>query len=380
MRAASAGLTSFSVFQAAKIFYSLPMTGDKIGGVFFTAVLLFILYQAARMLAPFFGPLLCAITVAIVCYPIHAWISRRLKSWGASLRALVSLGVIWLFAVVPLAFIIWSTAAETQAVLPEVKAATHSLVAKVRTFQTDHGNWRDRLPRTIAERLDAGASQLGEKLANASEAFLGFAAEGAAGMARNILGVAFDLLVVLLVLFFLLRDGPDMVRQLHDILPLSTALKDRLAERIKNTVEGVVRGAVIVGLAQGLVAMMGFFIVGARAAILLGCFTAVASLVPVVGTALVWVPVSLGYLVTGSLWKGVFLIAWGLLIGVLDNVVRPMVVGSKANIPFLWLTFSLLGGLQVFGLKGLLLGPLIFAILPILLEIFKASLSPKNNI
>lgn len=356
------------------------MTSDRIGAAFFAALLLFILYQAARMLAPFFGPLLCAIAAAIVCYPVHAWISRRLKGWGASLRALVSLGVIWLFAVVPLTFIIWSTAAEIQAVLPEVKTATHSLIAKVATFQAQHRDWRDRLPRRIAERLDAGSMNLGEKLANASEAFLGFLAEGAAGLARNVLDFVFDLLLFLLALFFLLRDGPDMVRQLQDVLPLSAALKGRLAERTKDTVEGVVRGAVIVGLAQGFAAMVGFFIVGARAAVLLGCLTAVASLVPAVGTALVWVPVSLAYLVTGSIWKGVFLIAWGLMIGVLDNVVRPAAVGSKADIPFLWLTFSLLGGLQVFGLKGLLLGPLIFAILPILLDIFKAARGPVNNI
>ncbi|MCX5788903.1 MAG: AI-2E family transporter [Elusimicrobia bacterium] len=356
------------------------MTGDRIGGAFFAAVLLFVLYQAARMLAPFFGPILCAIAAAIVCYPIHAWISRRLKSRGASLRALISLCVIWLFAVVPLTFMIRSMAVETQAALPEVKTATQSLVAKVSAFQTQPSNWRDRLPARIAERLDAGAIHLGEKLASVSEVLLGIVAGGAAGLAMNILDFAFDFSIFLLVLFFLLRDGPDMVRQLQDVLPLSTALKGRLAERIKDTVEGVVRGAVIVGLAQGFVAMVGFLVVGARAAILLGCLTAVASLVPAVGTAMVWVPVSLGYLVTGSLWKGVFLIVWGLLISTVDSVLRPMVVGSKADIPFLWLTLSLLGGIQAFGIKGLILGPLTFAILPILLDIFKASLSPKADI
>ena len=356
------------------------MTGDKVGGAFFAAVLLFVLYQAARMLAPFFGPILCAIAVAIVCYPIHAWISRRLKSRGASLRALVSLCVIWLFAVVPLTFMIRSMAVEAQAVLPEVRIATQSVVARMSVLQAEHSNWRDRLPTTIAGRLDAGAIHVGEKLANVSEVLLGVVAGGAAGLALNILDFVFDFSIFLLVLFFLLRDGPDMVLQIQDVLPLSTTLKGRLAERIKNTVEGVVRGAIIVGLAQGFVAMVGFLIVGARAAILLSCLTAVASLVPAVGTALVWVPVSLGYLVTGSLWKGVFLIAWGLLISMVDSVIRPMVVGRKANIPFLWLTLSLLGGIQAFGIKGLILGPLTFAVLPILLDIFKASLSPKADI
>ncbi|MDD5629882.1 MAG: AI-2E family transporter, partial [Elusimicrobia bacterium] len=256
------------------------MAGWKIEGPFFAVLLLFILYQAARMLAPFSGPLLCAVAAAIVCYPVHAWIGRRLSRRGPAFRALVSLGVIWLFAVVPLSFIIWSTVAETEAVLPEVKAATQSVVAKVRNFQAGHRDWRDRLPSRIAERLDADTIGLGEKLANASEAVVGFLAESAAGLAKNIMGFAFDLFLFLLVLFFLLRDGPDLVRQLHDLLPLPADLKGRLAERVKATVEGVVRGAVIVGLAQGFVAMVGFFIVGARAAILLGCLTAIASLVP----------------------------------------------------------------------------------------------------
>jgi predicted PurR-regulated permease PerM len=331
------------------------------------------------MLAPFFGPLLGAVAAAIVCYPIHAWISRRLKRWNASLRALLSLLVVCLFVVAPLSFIVWSTVSESQAVLPEVKTTTHNVIAKVRDFQVRHRNWRDYLPRRAAERLDASAIHLQEKLATATETLVRVLAESAAELAKNLLGFLLDLALFLLVLFFLLRDGPDLVRQLQDLLPLSPAVKGRLIERVKGTVEGVVRGAAIVGLAQGLFALVGFFIVGTRAPVLLGCLTAVASLVPIVGTALVWVPVSLAYFATGSPWKGLFLVVWGVLIGVLDNVIRPLAVGRKANVPFLWLTFSLLGGLQVFGIKGLLLGPLIFAILPILLEIHRATLTQKND-
>jgi predicted PurR-regulated permease PerM len=108
--------------------------------------------------------------------------------------------------------------------------------------------------------------------------------------------------------------------------------------------------------------------------------TFAATLIPSVGTALIWVPVAIYLFIAGLVGKGIFMVLWGILaIGLIDNVVRPLVVGNKADMPFFWLFFAILGGLDAFGIKGLILGPLILGLMPVLLDIYRSRYTERRR-
>ncbi len=348
------------------------MTRDRFSVLFFFLLLAFFLFQAGRMLAPFFGPLLCALAVAIVCYPMHARIRRWLKSRSRSFQAFVSDLAVLLFIVVPVALVITAVIDQVQALVPQVRGHSEKWMQWLQSGTWHRPLWMDRLPPSVVERFHVSGPDLHGRLQTSIDAAGALLAGSVAGAARNLLRLFFDLLLFQFILFFLFRDGDRLYAQWNELLPLSETLKSRLHQRIQGTVEGVVRGAAIVGLAQGLIAMIGFFIVGADAAVLLGCMTVLASIIPGVGTALVWVPVCLYYFLIGGIWKAVVTLGFGFASGIVDNILRPLVVGQKAEMSLLWLTLAVLGGVQIFGVMGLLLGPLIFGLLPILFEIYRA--------
>jgi predicted PurR-regulated permease PerM len=145
-------------------------------------------------------------------------------------------------------------------------------------------------------------------------------------------------------------------------------------------VTGVARGAMITSLAQGLAATIGFLILGTPSAFLLGFVSMLLSVIPLLGTALVWGPACVYYFWSGSALKGAFLLVWSIAVtGSIDNFLRPWLIGSRENIPFFWLFFSIVGGLQVFGLFGVLLGPLAIAVLTILLDIYRQAYLPPSS-
>jgi predicted PurR-regulated permease PerM len=159
-------------------------------------------------------------------------------------------------------------------------------------------------------------------------------------------------------------------------VPLESDVKAYLAEHMGNTINSVLRGWFLTALAQGVLAIAGYLIAGVPSAILLGVLTSVAGLIPSIGTALVWGPVGLLLLSQGSIGMGIFLLIYGFfVISLVDNVLRPMLVGSHADLPFLYLVFALLGGFELWGLKGIILGPLLITIAPIVLEAFNKSRS-----
>lgn len=347
------------------------MMKDRIAEFFFFTLFIFLLYLAGSMLAPFFSPLLAAFSAAVVCYPMHRWIGRQLKKSRPTLQASLSLLAVFFFIVTPLAFIISATVAEASNVLPGVRTRVQTGAVSVRDFARRHADLKDRLPPRVAAYLESSTGDIETRIQTVIERALGFIAASATGIAKDVVSFFGQLVLFLFVLFFLFRDGPFMYRAVLDYLPLTAAMKERLSEKTHETVEAVVRGTMLVGLIQGLFAMIGYLIAGTHAAVLLGCLTAIASLIPAIGTAVIWVPVCIFLFLTGSYGQGTFLLVWGGLLGVVDNIARPIVVGHTSQMSFFGLSMALLGGLTFFGFKGLLLGPLIFSLLPIFFDFFR---------
>jgi predicted PurR-regulated permease PerM len=188
---------------------------------------------------------------------------------------------------------------------------------------------------------------------------------------QNTLEFVVNLFVMLYLLFFLLRDGRALSAQAARALPLKPQHSRRLLDQFATVVRATVKGNVVMALVQGTLGGLAFWVLGISGPLLWGALMALLSLLPAVGAALVWAPVALYLLSTGSIWSAVGLTAWGVLvIGLVDNVLRPILVGKETQMPDYLVLLATLGGLSVFGLNGFVIGPVIAALFIAAWDIF----------
>ena len=179
---------------------------------------------------------------------------------------------------------------------------------------------------------------------------------------------------MLYLLFFLLRDGDDLFRAIKDAVPLGAEHQRAVFSKFATVIRATVKGTIVVAILQGALGGLIFWFLGIRAALLWAVAMAFLSLLPAVGAALVWFPVAVYFLVTGGIWEGLVLIAYGVLvIGLVDNLARPMLVGADTKMPDYVVLISTLGGLEIFGMNGIVLGPVIAAMFMVVWDIFSAS-------
>jgi predicted PurR-regulated permease PerM len=172
-----------------------------------------------------------------------------------------------------------------------------------------------------------------------------------------------DIILAHFALYFFLRDGPSIVRVLRDLLPFHEGQRDQVVRQVEDLVFASVIAGVAVAAVQGLLGGIGFWIVGVRAPVVWGTVMAFTSLVPVVGASLVWAPVAIWLLVTGDVTSGLVLIGiGGGLVGLADNILRPLLLAGRSSMNGLVTFVALLGGMSAFGLIGLIFGPVVVAV------------------
>jgi predicted PurR-regulated permease PerM len=191
------------------------------------------------------------------------------------------------------------------------------------------------------------------------------------GVAQNLLLFVANVIVVLISLFFFLRDGADFCHRLRKLLPMDQEHQERLFGNIVNAMTAVVHGCLVVAIIQGLLSGVAYWLLGVPFAIIWGVVTAFFALLPVGGTTIVSVPASIYLFLQGETVRALILLAWSLgVVGTVDNILKPMFIGSRLKLPILLLFFGILGGLAVFGALGLILGPVLFALLAALLDLY----------
>jgi predicted PurR-regulated permease PerM len=224
----------------------------------------------------------------------------------------------------------------------------------------------DSLPAWVISVLDrlglTDVAALQERLSAELTRAAQFVAAQVLAIGQNTLGFVVSLVLMLYLMFFLVRDGVDLNRRIRDSLPLAPALQDELADRFTTVVRATVKGSVVVALVQGALGGLALWLLGIHAPVLWAALMAVLSLLPAVGTGLVWGPIAIYLFVTGAVWKGIGLALYGaVVIGSVDNVLRPVLVGKETQMPDYIVLFSTLGGLAVFGVNGIIIGPMIAA-------------------
>jgi predicted PurR-regulated permease PerM len=192
-----------------------------------------------------------------------------------------------------------------------------------------------------------------------------------------------NLAITLFSLFFFFRSGDAYYRAVMDLLPFSPEHKQSITQKLRDTFSAVINGVFLIALLQGLLTGIGFAFFRVPLPVLWGFVAALLALLPVGGAALVWVPGAVYLFVAGATLQGVLLTVWGLVVvNLADNVLKPLLIGRKANIPMFILFLSLLGGLQVYGVLGLLFGPLVATLLIAFIQIYREEYvaGQKNNV
>ncbi|MGE4240017.1 AI-2E family transporter [Ramlibacter sp.] len=328
----------------------------------FKSLLFLVLAATALFLLivwPFFGAVCWAVFIAIVFWPLHQRLLRGSQG-RPNMAAAASLTIILLIVILPLALV---TASITQ--------EASLLVAKMRSGEVDFGAYFQRamqaLPawiRAILERLGVGDLGVLQQRALAS---LGGNGQALTARAFSIGQVTLDFVVaffvMLYILYFFFRDGGAIAQSIARSIPLRDDHTHRLLTHFVTVVRATVKGNIVVALVQGTLGGLAFLVLGVQGPLLWGAVMALFSLLPAVGAALVWAPVAAYFFFTGELVAAIGLALWGVVaIGLVDNFLRPRLVGRDTRMPDWLILVATLGGLVVFGLNGFVIGPVIAAV------------------
>lgn len=347
------------------------MERERIYFYFFLGLVIFFLFLALITLVPFLVPILWAIVIAIVIYPVHLYLQKVLKS--RTLSAGVVTLLVFLFLIVPLSVIsvlfIQQVVDVTQKVVVYFQKNTYrdlieqiTSLPLVREYADRIGpliefTEREEFRKILAESLNRVLRFLGDKLGQI--AFI-------AG--KNV----FYVFVFLITFFFILRDGLDILRRVERLIPMDREDLEKLFGTIYRTTLAVVYGAVGTAMIQAVLGYIGYSIAGIKFALLWSVLTFFAAFIPPFGASAVWFPLAVYTFFNIDPWKAVFLGIWGtLLISTMDNLVRPLIIKQGVNIPYVVLFFATIGGLLKFGFIGLFLGPIIFTTLFSLFKIYE---------
>ena len=333
------------------------------------AVTAIALYLCWLMLRPFLGVLAWAVVLVIVFYPVHKKIASRIGRRGWS--ALVSCVLVVLVVVLPLAVLVAAVIQELTKVVPNLPANLSQVFSQQPAIL-------GRLSQWVQARF--GLDILGfqdffiQQLRNVSEGLLG----ASFSLVGNIVSSIVKAFFVIFTMYYLFRDADKIVNKLPDALPLDREQSEALIFRTQQVVSASVYGVMTIAALQGLLAGLAYWILGIPSPILWAVLTAFVCMIPIAGSFLVWAPLAIYLIATGHWTKAVLLVIWGaLVISTIDNFLRPKLVGTQTKLHELFIFFSVLGGISVFGLLGIVLGPVVLAITLGLLQTFsRASVRP----
>jgi predicted PurR-regulated permease PerM len=321
-----------------------------------------VLYLCWLMLAPFVDVLLWGTVLAIVVWPVQVRLRRR--GYSPHLAAILTTGLTVLVVLIPLTLI-------TTAVLRQGAAAADYLQDGVRRLLDPNSRffiWLD-------QRFDLSPLRDPKLLGSRLSVVWGAIANRTLGLVGGFLGGVVQVFFVLFTLYYLLRDAEAIIIPgIRRSIPLTRPQADTIFERTGEVISASVNGVLVISAIQGFLGMLAFWVLGLPSALLWGVIMFLLSTIPMAGSAIVWAPAAIYLFVTGHWIKGTLLAAWGVLvIGMIDNVLRPRLVGKRAKLHELIIFFSVLGGLQVFGVLGLFVGPVVAAIALALVEVFRRS-------
>lgn len=327
-----------------------------------TAALVWILW-------PFFGAILWGFIIALLSTPLNRWLIRRFN-FRSTPAALLTMLVVLLVVVLPFVLITLSLAREATGIYLRVQSGELNPTQYLRHVFNALPDWvgsvLDRYGLTNFDRLQARVNAL---LTQGTQ----FMATQALSLGQFTFDFFANLFITLYLSFFLIRDGNSAARMIEHGIPLTPAHKRELWRKFTTVIRATVKGNLLVAALQGALGGVAFWALGIGAPVLWAVLMAFLSLLPAVGAGLVWVPVAIYLLLQGDLWQCLALTAWGVLvIGLIDNLLRPMLVGKDTRMPDYVVLITTLGGMAVLGINGFVVGPTVAAMFMAVWHIYAA--------
>ena len=331
-------------------------------------VLLFVtvvcLYLCWLMIQPFVSVLAWASVLVIVFYPIHQRLVQRTKR--PALSALISCLLVILTILIPVALV-------TVAVLNQLSGAVQSLQGAAVYLLDPNSPVSGRVLQWLGNYVDIEQIRSGQYLTEQLKGVSGQIAGRTLGIIGGVVGAIVQMFFVIFTMYYLFRDGDRIFDTVRDALPLERTQAISIMERARDVIGASVYGVLAIAVIQGTLGGLAFWALGVPSPLVWGVVMTFLSMIPMLGAFLVWVPAAIYLAATGHYVKALMLVLWGtLVIGMIDNFLRPVLVGSRTKLHELLIFFAVLGGLHVFGVLGIVMGPVVLAITMTLIEIFRA--------
>lgn len=344
---------------------------EKLPGYFLVVCLLVVFFAFLYILSPFITVIFVGAVLAIAFNPVYRWLSKKLNGWNRLASTLTCLLTIVLI-IAPTTFFVVLLANEAITTYDLVYAKINSGVFDKYLIWGDGGYFYDWKTQ-IEPFVDLDSLGLKDSIINFAQTLSAYLVSQTTVLLKSISEIAFGVLVMFICMFYFFKDGDKIVEKIGVISPLPSEHENELFVKVKAMVNAVVLGVFVTAIAQGVVGGIGFALAGIPSPVFWGAAMAFFSLVPVVGTALIWIPAVIILAILGSYGAAVFLFVWGVLaIGSVDNLLRPYLIGGKSHTYPLLTFLIVLAGVVKLGLKGVVVGPLVLIILLSFVHIYES--------
>ena len=337
---------------------------------FFVLLLVVVSLGFLWVLSPFYGAVFWGAVFAIVFAPLHARLLRVMPT-RRTLTAALALLFILLLVILPLGLLSALLVQEAGLVVQRIQSGDLNFSLYFQQIFDALPSWATGLLSRFG-LTDVALVQ--ERIAVSLTQGSQFFAKQALSIGQNTFDFLMSFFIMLYLLFFFLRDGSALGRRMTDTLPLESDIKRDLSGKFITVIRATVKGNIVVAMVQGALGGLIFWILDIHAPVLWGTLMAFLSLLPAIGAAIVWLPVAIYFLATGAVLNGLLLAAFGVLvIGLVDNVLRPLLVGKDTKLPDYVVLMSTIGGMVLFGLNGFVIGPVIAAMFIAAWDLFSIS-------
>lgn len=344
---------------------------EKLPGYFLLFGIVIVLYYLFAILRPFIAVIFFAAVLTVVFYPVYKFILRKLSGHKRTSSFLTCLLVI-LVIILPVSSFVIMLSAEAVDTYQVVSAKIESGVFD-KYLQWEDGGFFYDLKQQVDPFVDIKELDVKENILKGAQTLSTFIFDQTTNLLKGIGGLLMNFVIMLFAMFYFFKDGEVLVARLGFLSPLPSIYEGEFFRKMNSMVKAIVFGVFLTAIIQGFVGGIGYAIVGISNPVFWGTFIAFFSLVPMVGTAAVWMPTVVVLAILGEYWQALFIGIWGMMvIGTVDNFIRPYLIGGKANTYPLATFFVILGGIWTMGLKGIIVGPLVLMLLLSLLHIYEA--------
>jgi len=349
-------------------------SSNPISSYVFMAFLIGVLYLFYLIIRPFLTDIFIALVIAMVFYPLYKKLLKVCKG-RKIISALITIFLIILVFLVPISLLSGL-----------ITSQSFDLYQKLSNGLKD-GSFKKAMDSNLVyfnhffERwqIDIQSIRLEQQLGNILKTLSEFIYTEMTSLAKGVVGILFDLIIVLFISFFLLIDGEKFLHEIKVLSPLEVNHHERIIRQLERTLKATFKGSIIVAITQGFLGGIGFWIFDIPSAAFWGVCMVFSSVIPLVGTGIIWVPAAIYLAFISSFGMAIGLALWGtLIISGADNVLRPILLKGEANLHPLLTFLSIMGGLIYFGFLGFILGPVVLSFLMTMFEIYKKDFLPET--